>query len=248
MKIRLSGRYLEDIRPFLEAGSFEIVEKNPELIITHGGDGTLLGSEREFPGIPKFPIRDRRTAPLCHEHDYEKQIEALRSGLLKKTELMKIRGTAGNSSLSGMNDIFIHNKDRVSAVRYRVWINDELYAEEIVGDGAGVATVHGSTAYYRSITHSVFRVGIGLAFSNSTEVTNHMVLPEDSVIKILIIRGPAILAADNSPESIELNEGDEVTIAKIPDKVTVYGLDMFMCLKCRRLRYSRKYKLIDSKL
>ncbi|OGV52882.1 MAG: hypothetical protein A2017_17125 [Lentisphaerae bacterium GWF2_44_16] len=248
MRIKLTGRYLEDIKPFLESGGFELVEEAPELIITHGGDGTMLGSEREFPGIPKFPIRDRRTAPLCPEHDYEKQIEALRSGRLKKTELMKLAGISGSSKLSGMNDIFIHNKDRVSAVRYRVWINNVLYAEEIVGDGAGVATVHGSTAYYRSITHSVFRVGIGLAFSNSTEVTNHMVLPEDSIIKILILRGPAIMVADNSSECIDLNQGDEITIVKIPDQVTVYGLDMFMCQKCRRLRYSHKYKLIDSKL
>lgn len=248
MRIKLTGRYLEDIKPFLESGGFEQVEKAPELIITHGGDGTLLGSEREFPGIPKFPIRDRRTAPLCPEHDYEKQIAALRSGHLEKTELMKLAGTSGASKLSGMNDIFIHNKDRVSAVRYRVWINDLLYAEEIVGDGVCVATVHGSTAYYRSITHSVFRVGIGLAFSNSTEVTNHMVLPDDSVIKILILRGPAIMVADNSPECADLNEGDEITIAKTPEKVTVYGLNIFMCQKCRRLRYSHKYKLIDSKL
>ena len=52
---------------------------------------------------------------------------------------------------------------------------------------------------YQSITHSIFRVGIGLAFSNSTEEVSHLVLSESSVIEIEVVRGPGILIADNSP-------------------------------------------------
>ena len=136
-----------------------------------------------------------------------------------------------------MNDIMVHNLNRVSAIRYQVWLDDEPYSHEVVGDGVCVATPHGSTAYYRSITHSVFRLGIGLAFSNSTEPLNHLVLPEDTVVKIKITRGPALLVADNDPKQLELAEGDEVRLSKSDETAVVLGLDTFMCETCRKLRH-----------
>ena len=239
LKIWTEGRYLEDINPLLEKAGFSFSEKAPDLIITHGGDGALLGAERKYPGIPKFPIRDNRTAALCPLHSYEQQIAMLKSETLEKSELIKIAGFFGKKSLKGINDVFIHNRDHVSALRCKVWIDGELYADDIVGDGVGVATIHGSTAYYRSITHSVFKVGIGLAFSNSTEATNHLVLPEDSEIKIKVTRGPALLVADNSPEFFELGEKDEVTVRKIDEQAEILGLDIFMCPACRLLRHPK---------
>lgn len=239
LKIWTEGRYLEDINPLLEKAGFSFSEKTPDLIITHGGDGALLGAERKYPGIPKFPMRDRRTASLCPLHSYEQQIAMLKSKTLEKSELIKIAGFFEGKSLKGINDVFIHNRDHVSALRCKVWIDGELYADDIVGDGVGVATIHGSTAYYRSITHSVFKVGIGLAFSNSTEATNHLVLPEDSEIKIQVTRGPALLVADNSPEFFELGEKDEVTVRKIDEKAEILGLDIFMCPACRLLRHPK---------
>ncbi|MDD3118780.1 MAG: hypothetical protein PHQ27_06360, partial [Victivallales bacterium] len=73
--------------------------------------------------------------------------------------------------------------------------------------------------------------------SNTTEPTTHLVLPEQSVIKIEITRGPAIMVADNSPERVRLKNGDIVTIRKHCDVAEVYGLNNFMCPKCRLLRH-----------
>ena len=110
----------------------------------------------------------------------------------------------------------------------------------MVGDGVGVSTVHGSTAYYRSITHGSFRVGIGIAFSNSTELLNHLVLKEESIIKIRILRGPSELVFDNSPESVKLSEGDIVTIRKSEKTAQMLGLEVFMCPECRRIRREQR--------
>lgn len=239
MKVMLTGRYLEDIIPLVKKEGFDIVESDPEVMITHGGDGTLLGAESKYPGLPKFPMRDRQTAPLCEKHSYEFQLKQFKEAKLAKKELIKIAGFSGNHFIEGINDIFIHNIDRVGALRYRVWIDNELYAHEVVGDGVGVSTVHGSTAYYRSITHSTFRVGIGLAFSNSTKVTDHLVIPEDSKVRIKIVRGPGIMVADNKATSVKIDEGGEITIRKIEKKAVVYGLEMFMCPECRKLRHKR---------
>ncbi|MCX6984721.1 MAG: hypothetical protein NT118_08230 [Lentisphaerae bacterium] len=241
MKVSLQGRYIEDILPYFESKDFKITDKNPDLIIVHGGDGALLGAERNFPGIPKFPVRDIRTAPLCPEHSsYGKIFALLAKNKLAKSEIIKISASSGSFRAKAINDIFIHNLNPVSAIRYKVFIDGKAYGDEIVGDGVGVSTVHGSTAYYRSITHSIFRVGIGLAFSNSTELTNHLVLPEDTAIKITLTRGPAVLVADNSPDTLDMKTGDSVTIRKIQEKAVTYGLDIFMCHRCRKLRHPRE--------
>ncbi len=238
MRIHITGRYIEDILPAVERKDVEIVDSSPDLVITHGGDGALLGAEREFSGVPKLPVRDFRTAPRCEEHSsFENTFDQYLDGKLKKTELIKIAGIANGKQICGINDVFIHNVDRGGALRYRVLIDGRPYRHEIIGDGLGLATIHGSTAYYRSITHSIFKIGIGLAFNNSTAVTNHQVLPEESIITVRMIRGPAILVADNSPERIKLETGDEITMKKISETAVVYGLDLFMCSKCRKLRH-----------
>ena len=248
MKICFAGRFLDDIIPFFQNENLVCCDSAPDVVITHGGDGTLLDAERKYPGVPKFPIRDQRSAPLCENHQYEKQIKLFLEGRLEKSTLIKLKADCGDKSITGMNDIFLHNADRCSAIRYRVFIDDVLYADDVVADGVGVSTVHGSTAYYRSITHSTFRVGIGLAFSNTTEVTNHIVLPENSKIKIQVTRGPGILLADNSPDRIEIREGDEITIRKTDSTATIFGLEQFMCIACRKLRYSRKHQFDQESL
>ncbi|MDD3119150.1 MAG: hypothetical protein PHQ27_08235, partial [Victivallales bacterium] len=148
MKVKLTGKNLHDVIPLLRRKGLEPVDEGFELVISHGGDGALLGAERDFPGLPKLPLRDNRTAPLCPDHVYERQIDDFLAGRTRKSLMTKLVGEFNESRVLALNDIFIHNVDRVSAVRYRVWIDDVMYVAEVVGDGVGVATVHGSTAYY----------------------------------------------------------------------------------------------------
>ena len=241
MKVKLIGKHLDDISPLLKTRNFELTDNAPELIIAHGGDGALLDAERLFPGIPILPLRDQETAALCDEHSYENQLDDFCAGKTTKTVNTKLCSSFGDKKILGLNDIFIHNCNRGRAMRYRVWIDDELYANEIVGDAVGMATIHGSTAYYRSITHSVFKTGLGLAFSNSTEVVNHLVLPEDAVVRVKIIRGPGIMVADNGPDVIEIPEGSEVSIRKANEEAVIYGLEKFMCQGCRLLRHPSQF-------
>jgi len=237
MKILLKGRFLNDIKPLLIKKGFELVTENPDLIITYGGDGTLLGAEREYPGIPKLPIRDSRTAFLCPNHTYDQLFDDLENQKLSTKELIKISGKIGDKEIIGINDIFIHNSIKVSAIRYRIWIDNKLYFNEAAGDCFGVATPHGSTAYFRSITKCVFRVGLGMAFSNSREKIDNIIVPIDAVIKVQLLRGPAFMVADNDPKVIELTTGDIFTISTSSEKAVIHGLDMFMCPQCRKLRH-----------
>ncbi len=240
MKIKLVGKNLDDIRPLLAKYGFEESSGAPELIVAHGGDGALLGAERDYPGIPKLPIRDAGTAPLCKHHSCERQLADFRDGRTPLVHLPKVAGEAGGRIVTALNDVFLHNLDLSSALRYRVRIDGELYANEVVGDGVGISSVHGSTAYYRSITHSIFRVGIGLAFSNSTEEVSHLVLDPRSTVEIEVVRGPGILIADNSPDRITVPEHGVVRFFQSEERASIYGLSDFMCPACRLLRHPNK--------
>ena len=240
MKIKLLGKNLDDIRPVLRSFGLEECEQSFELIVTHGGDGALLGAERDYPGIPKFPLRDAATASPCPRHDAKTRLEELVSGKAARTLLPKVAARTRGKESTALNDVFIHNFDRGSALRYRVRIDGELYAHEIVGDGVGLSSIHGSSAYYRSITHSLFRVGIGLAFSNSTEEVNHLVLDPKSRVEIEIVRGPGLLVADNSPVPQKIPVGDTVELYQSEQCAVILGLDGFMCRNCRLLRHPHK--------
>ena len=240
MKIKLLGKNLQDIRPLLNELGFIEADRDFELVITHGGDGALLGAEREYPGIPKLPLRDAATAEPCPEHSARARLEKFLAGRPEPARLPKLLGTCRGGELRGINDVFLHSRLPTSALRYIVSIDGVSYGGEIVGDGVGLSTVHGSTAYYRSITHSIFRVGVGLAFSNSTEAVDHMVLDSASTVEILVTRGPGVLVADNTPEGIPVSEGEAVTMCQTGEFASIFDLAGFMCPACRTLRHHRK--------
>lgn len=242
MKILLVGKNLDEIRACLgEAGLTEAAsEEEAEIVVTYGGDGTLLAAERDYPGLPKLPIRDAGTAATCSHHSTTRRLAEFMQGKTPLTRLPLIAGEVHGRTVYGINDVFLHNFNCSSALRYRVWIDGELYANEIVGDGAGMSSIHGSSAYYRSITHSIFRVGIGLAFSNSTEEVDHLVLNAASRVRLDVVRGPGLLVADNTPSPIEVAEGESVELYQAERCAEVYGLAAFMCPRCRLLRHPNK--------
>lgn len=237
MNIILLGKNLDEIRPLLNRYGFVESDGTPELIVTYGGDGALLGAQRDYPDIPKLPLRDAATAPTCPEHEAETVIRKLVAGklLLSRTPILEAR--CGSNVIRGINDLVIHALEHVSALRYRVFIDGELYAREIVGDGICFAGVHGSTAYYRSITRGIFKTGVGVAFSNSTEVVDHLVLPESSEVTVEILRGPGVVMADNDPRKIALDVGETVSLRQTADTAAIWNLPGFMCPQCRTLRH-----------
>lgn len=242
LRVAIFGRNLPDLRRWLKRFPVEIVEDAPDLVISYGGDGSLLGAERAFPGVPKFPLRDSRMNPKCPEHGEDVLLDRLLAGALERTAVMKLEARARRDKrLPALNDVVIHKRNISSCVRYRVWLDDELYANQIVGDGLVAATPFGSTGYYRSITHSLFRLGIGLAFNNSTEPTDHLVIREDTVVTVEIIRGPAVLLVDNAPERVRLRRADRVRIQRGPEQTEIIGLDTFRCPECARLRQQNEH-------
>ncbi len=118
--------------------------------------------------------------------------------------------------------------DRInSAVRFKLWIDDKPYlgGTEILGDGFLICTPFGSTAYYSHLTRGEFSQGIGLAFKATSAHTNHLVLPDEVRVRMLITRGPAVLAFDSSEEYTPLEDGDELTVHKHPESAHILTCD-----------------------
>lgn len=243
VKIKLLGKNLDDITPLLIDYGFIETDNVPELIITHGGDGALLGAERDYPGIPKLPIRDYATAPTCPRHNLQNRLERFCNGEVKLSSLPKLCGMIKDTKLLAINDIFLYSAERSSALRCRINIDGELFSHEVIGDSVGLSSVHGATSYYRSITRGLFRIGMGLVFSNSTEEIDHIVLPESSNIEIEVVRGPGILIADNDPSRPLVNIGERVILTMSDETAHIYALEEFMCPWCRKLRHPDKYFL-----
>ncbi len=221
MKVLIFGMHKEKIEPAVRAAGFAIVEEDPQFIASYGGDGTLMRAEHAHPGIPKIVLKDSLICKKCSSLSNENVLELVRKDRYVVEELIKLEVSALGKTLYAMNDIALHNADARHAIRYAVSVNGAPVGETIIGDGVVTATPFGSTAYYRSITDSFFEVGIGLAFNNSTEQSDHMVLKEDSEIRITILRGPAVIYADNQRDTIMVDKGADIVIRRSSHKALI---------------------------
>lgn len=237
LRVVIVGRNLDDLRPLLRQFPVQIVDEAPDLVISYGGDGSLLGAERDFPGVPKCPLRDARQNPKCPLHSEQQVLEALFSGQLRKTQLVKLRAELENGTvLDGINDIVIAHDLIFSAIRYRIWLNGELFKGQVVADSLVVATPFGSTGYFQSITRGNFQTGLGLAFCNALDLSGFTVVPAGTCLTVELLRGPAEIVADNNPAIHSLETGARITICAQEESTPAYGVDIFRCQDCFNLR------------
>lgn len=221
MDVVIFGKNISKIKSLVEVSGFKIVDKNAQFVISYGGDGTLMHSEFAYPGIPKIILKNSLICKRCSLLTNEEVLKKVMNGKYSVEDIMKLEVEADGQKLYAINDIAVHNKDPRHAIRYSLSVNERIIGNAIIGDGVVAATPFGSTAYYRSITDSFFELGIGLAFNNSTEQSDHMVLKEDSIIKIKIIRGPAVIYADNQEDELAVGEGAEITVKKSSLKTAI---------------------------
>lgn len=200
--------------------------KNPDVVISLGGDGTFFYAERKFPSIPKILVRDKNICIKCHKNDVH-SIETLLKKLSKKKfkikTLMKLVTKSKGKKLIAVNDIVIRNKDPSCAIRFSLKAGDKVY-KNLIGDGIVIATPFGSTGYFESITRKTFSNGIGIAFNNCIIDLKPLILNENSKIEFKLLREKATLSADNNKKIITLDKGNKVVIEKYKDKSKIMTL------------------------
>lgn len=224
MKVAVVGLKKKNVERELKKFNLQLEKRNPEVIISYGGDGTILYSERMYPGIPKVFIRHSKTCEKCSVHNYSKTLGKLSEGRFEVFDQIKVEGIVNGDKkkrLIGMNEINICHKTPLKTIRLEVQVNGRIIQKEVIGDGVLVATPFGSTAYYYSITRKTFKKGLGIAFNNSRQQIRNIVVGENSIIKIKVLRDGGLMAADNNPRMISVKEGDVIEIKKAKNKAKI---------------------------
>ncbi len=214
MNIKIFGKISKAEKDYLKKVGFKINLPIPDFVFVFGGDGSLMKAEQKYPKVPKVIIKKSKICKKCPKLSFKKIVSKIKNKNFEIKKFYKLEAESKNKKILGINDIVIHNGNPRHAIRYSVAIKDIDFYKEAIGDGVVVATSFGATGYFRSITDSIFYVGTGLAFNNSTESIDHMVINENSEIKIKITRGPAECYADNNPRRMLLKEGQTVVVRK----------------------------------
>lgn len=230
MKVILTGKNSKDIEGLLKDLRFEIVTSNPDLIISYGGDGTLLSSERNYPGIPKLPIRDSLICKKCAGHEDEIILKKLLEGKVKLKEHKKLETEVLYKTFYALNDFVVRNSSPVHAIRF------DVNGKFLIGDGIVVSTPFGSSGYFKSITDQTFSSGFGLAFNNITEKLAPIFFKNNDQVNFKLIRGKATLSFDNNPDTFVIDEGSEL-IFKLSNQVAkIYQDTSLRCPNCQIVR------------
>ena len=216
-----SNRDKDELEKFVRDAGFKLDEKEPEVVITYGGDGSILHAEHKYPGVPKLPIRENTISAKCETYsvgEIPKILAKLSEGKFKVYEQSKVEATLRDRKLVGLNEVQIHTRLPTSAIRFSFESPKAKHGEVIV-DGIIASTPHGSTAYYRSAGGKPFdKGGVRIAFNNVWPERKPADVNSGESAKVTILRDRAWLAADNNPEMFDLKPNDVVEIRESEQK------------------------------
>ncbi|WP_239618673.1 NAD kinase [Cohnella mopanensis] len=159
---RLSRALSEEFHALAKARGFMINEHSPEIVVSIGGDGTLLQAFHRFKNqLEQVSFIGIHTGHLGFYADWKKDELSELLDLMVSSEPRKIQypllhveisSTAGKSEFLALNEFTLKSVDGtlVSAVH----INDEPF-EMFRGDGIVISTPSGSTGYNKSLGGAV---------------------------------------------------------------------------------------------
>lgn len=224
MKVAVVGHARKLIEDKLSEFGLKLDEKNPDVVISFGGDGTALYGERTYPGIPRIMIKHNKLCVKCKEHDFHKVLSALRENRYEVKDELKVEVIVNDNPkkrLVGLNEVGIHHKIPTKALRMKIKVNGKIIEDEQISDGLIVASPYGSTAYFYSICRKKFSKGLGIAFKNPKSGKKSMIVDEDSVIEVEVLRGFGLVAADNNEKMFTVTVGDSILIKKEKEKARI---------------------------
>ena len=178
---------------------------NPEIILVLGGDGTMLGAQRQYykRDIPFLGIGFGDINFLLHRQI--KQPVQVAIALRKRNWKYFLAGglrayidtDIGRQNGIAFNDVYIKSANPTGVVRLQ--INTNEHQNKVVrGDGLIIASPQGSTAYNRTAGGTILPIGSGLwAVTGICTSEKFNTAVSQQRIDIKILRGPAIAVTDN---------------------------------------------------
>jgi len=216
--------------PETQTGSWEDLLEKGTMLVTFGGDGTLLGAAHMI-GNCRMPILGINLGKLgflaeVAPSEMKEAVMDLREGRYFIEERTVLRGDSeqlGGRSISAVNDIVVAKGKSSRIISLEAHVNDH-YAVTYRGDGLIVSTPTGSTAYALSnggpIVTPQSKV-LGLTPISPHSLSGRpLIIPDDSVITV---RGLAeeehVLVSADGQEEIAIATRLELRISKADYKL-----------------------------
>ena len=246
----------EEKTRFEEALEKYAIENKSTTAILYGGDGTLVGEWRKFRSrkSAKIVIIPVRNYGLCQKHldfytrfftakDTSLELEDVGDLALKQFLFPVLRAEFKDKGmdnyLDALSEVTVVGADQTAALRFNIKLNGKTVVENVIANGAILATKLGSTGYFKSVARTIFTEGIGVGFIAPTySVPNIVVAQKDKVKFELARKAKIVVTADKLKQEVDADAGWTLEVMDACDNMAVFGYDHFMCPECRKNRNS----------
>jgi NAD+ kinase len=196
-----------DLREFFEERGIEVAEEDADLVVSLGGDGTMLRAA-QIAHSQNAPLLGVNLGALGYltEIDAGKEKDALErifNGEFEIEERVMLRCEIGGEDLVALNEVLVERSSRYRLVRLQVRIGGERLTA-FNADGVLVATPTGSTAYALSaggpIVSPKAQCLVVVPVSAHMIFSRPFVLSADEVVEVTVDQdsGDAYLSADGA--------------------------------------------------
>ena len=125
--------------------------EHAEVVVALGGDGFMLQTLHRTKkyGLPVFGMKQGSVGFLMNlyqETDLMERLEKAHSATLRPLKMTVTTESGGSAESLAVNEVSLLRQTK-QAAKIRIWVNEKLRVDELVCDGAMVATPVGSTAY-----------------------------------------------------------------------------------------------------
>ncbi|CCI85943.1 NAD(+) kinase [Lactobacillus pasteurii DSM 23907 = CRBIP 24.76] len=207
------------IKQLLEERDFVYDEKYPDIVITVGGDGTLINAfHRYINQIDSIRFIGVHTGHLGFYTDWrscdvEKMIDALASSQAESVkypllDIILITESGEKEHYLALNESAVK---RVShTLEANVYIDDELF-ENFRGDGLCISTPTGSTAYGKSLGGAVIAPGLkALQMTEIASINNQVFRTLSS--PMVIAPDQQVMIVPNSDHFVLTIDGERLNV------------------------------------
>ena len=249
-------RHIERLGSSAELLNFDNPLSELDVVLSFGGDGTVLGTARYVGEIPIFGINTGHLGFLTGmEYNLPKVIEAIPLILnsqftidkRKRLEARVYRHEKNVAYCTALNDIVVKGAI-AKLVRLRTHIGGD-YVGNFPADGIIISTATGSTGYSMSAGGAI--IPPDLAINVITPICSHllnvrpMIACDSKAIKVVVesYQKELLLSADGQVD-IELETDDCIVINKAPMVTNLIRLnnETFYQLLSRKMKWNKDEK------
>lgn len=213
MKVKLfSHMDKTKIKSILKESGVKVVERDEDIIIAYGGDGTFLDAMRS--GKPVLPIRSGRSVGYLSDIDLPMLKKVLKNiNKIKIISLPVLVVSGSNENKYAINDVILSGRGR--SIRFNILVNNDPIAKRVIGDGVIISTPLGSTAYNLSANGPVLlSKSISLTLNNPHSHRKiSYVLGYSDTIQLEVKSDAEIICDGRVDEALVLNKGSSVRIS-----------------------------------